>query len=452
MSDSEGMDSLTRTGWLFKVEDAATSHGSAPSWVYWELFDFHNVKMSALKSATTNIVLVVVIGVLNLPVYVPALGHTLRVPIDMDHEFLGQGAANILAGLAGTVPNILQLSYSLFFTRAGGGRFEAAIVTLLTFGFLFISSHVLPYVPTILASALVLFLGIELTLEAVWESAKTLVLVEWLVVMATLLACTFLGYAPGFGVGVAAAATAYLLWGVVDTRARVDKLDEEVGLMGHQSSPHMSGPKVQKSPPSVGINGLGSKSSFTVHEDRTIQEVDDDQIQATPRLSQESKVSDGVRIRVIKLSGYIFFATIPSLESTFKDIKQEGALPYDCIILDLTHVCRVETCVAEFLERLYREIAGTRILLLAGVVEKSAVFADLKRGGLESTFARDWHGDRITGSTLSNPLVFEDLAEATRWCHHYSKSERHPGMLNSDVTIAGEGKWTIRSGGRFTGF
>lgn len=75
----------------------------------------------------------------------------------------------------------------------------------------------IPYVPTVLASTLVLFLGIELTVEAVWESTKTHQSTEWLVIMATLVACTFLGYAIGFGVGVGAATLVYLFWGIRDT-------------------------------------------------------------------------------------------------------------------------------------------------------------------------------------------------------------------------------------------
>ena len=73
------------------------------------------------------------------------------------------------------------------------------------------------YVPTVLASTLVLFLGIELTLGAVWDSAETLQFTEWLVVMTTIIACTFLGYAIGFGVGFGAATVVYLFWGVRDT-------------------------------------------------------------------------------------------------------------------------------------------------------------------------------------------------------------------------------------------
>ncbi len=68
-----------------------------------------------------------------------------------------------------------------------------------------------------LASALVLFLGIELLLEAVWKSAKTLLWLEWSIVVGTLMACTFLGFAEGFGVGIGAAIVVYFVYGVVDS-------------------------------------------------------------------------------------------------------------------------------------------------------------------------------------------------------------------------------------------
>ena len=107
-TDKAGMEMLVRKGWLFGVDDSAKPQtGIGSAWVYWTLFDFSQVDLHALKNATTNVVLLVVIGVLNLPIYVPALGSSLGVTINMNHEFIGQGTANILAGLAGTVPNIL---------------------------------------------------------------------------------------------------------------------------------------------------------------------------------------------------------------------------------------------------------------------------------------------------------------------------------------------------------
>lgn len=63
--------------------------------------------------------------------------------------------------------------------------------------------------------------------EAIWESSKSLLWSEWSIVIGTLLACTFVGFAPGFGVGIAIAMVVYLGWGVVDcvssSRARDDE-------------------------------------------------------------------------------------------------------------------------------------------------------------------------------------------------------------------------------------
>lgn len=61
-----------------------------------------------MAGATQDIVLLVVIGVLNLPVYIPAMAISLDVPnYNMDHELFGHGIANLFAGAVGTVPNLV---------------------------------------------------------------------------------------------------------------------------------------------------------------------------------------------------------------------------------------------------------------------------------------------------------------------------------------------------------
>ena len=117
------------------------------------------------------------------------------------------------------------------------------MVTILTFVFFLVSSLVIPYVPTVLASTLVLFLGIELTYEAVWESAKTLQCTEWLVVMTTIIASTFLGFAIGFGVGIGAAIVCYVFWGFIDTvslsaELRCTFIHQDLLTQSVESAPH----------------------------------------------------------------------------------------------------------------------------------------------------------------------------------------------------------------------
>lgn len=62
-----------------------------------------------------------------------------------------------------------------------------------------------------------LFLGSELVIESLWESAKTLIWEEWAIVLSTLVACTFLGFAPGIGVGIALAILVYVMLAARDT-------------------------------------------------------------------------------------------------------------------------------------------------------------------------------------------------------------------------------------------
>ena len=80
-----GLHGLASRGWLFSSSESLGNGKMSlgESLNFWTLFDFSLVEMSALSNAVTNFVLLVVIGVLNLPVYVPALALSLDVPYSM---------------------------------------------------------------------------------------------------------------------------------------------------------------------------------------------------------------------------------------------------------------------------------------------------------------------------------------------------------------------------------
>ena len=75
----------------------------------------------------------------------------------------------------------------------------------------------LPYVPTVMASSIVLFFGIELLVGALYDSMKTLLWSEWLTVLGTVLACTCLGFAAGLAVGLAVTLFMLLVWTAIDS-------------------------------------------------------------------------------------------------------------------------------------------------------------------------------------------------------------------------------------------
>ncbi|KAJ7318677.1 sulfate transporter family-domain-containing protein [Mycena albidolilacea] len=397
---------LVATGWLFAVESASSSSSGMRLVEWW-----------SLKSASQNIILLVVIGVLNVPIYVPALAFTLDVSYNMNYELLGQGAANIFAGLVGTVPNMLQYSYSVYITRAKGGRFELSLVILLTSALFLCSGHILPYVPTILASAVVLFFGIELFLEAIWEASKTLAWMEYAVVMVTLAACTFLGFAEGFGGGIGAAAAVYFVYGVIDSPARVTRWNErnEIQQLCTEGEDHVAAPIEGRivsphthTPAWITLNTSQStllptsmaSADLMVHEDKAY-------------------LLQNLNARVVVLSGYIFFASIPSLERALL----EPPVPPLFFILDLTHAHRIETAVARVLLRCVRELGlKDNVLVVCGVREGGGLHADFIRAKVPLGFGFDT-------TTQSSPGIaaFKTRKACLVWCQR----EREKRLLTA---------------------
>jgi MFS superfamily sulfate permease-like transporter len=113
-ANASGINHLANQGWLFTVRTSTTYDTiNAQPWNYWTYFNFSMVRWSAMSNALQDIILLVVIGVLNLPIYIPAMALALDVPVyNMNHELLGHGISNILAGAVGTVPNLVVCFHS----------------------------------------------------------------------------------------------------------------------------------------------------------------------------------------------------------------------------------------------------------------------------------------------------------------------------------------------------
>ena len=115
LANPAGIEHLSKQGWLFTMQSSTGHHKSLVSaWNYWTYFDFSLVRWSAMKKASQDIVLLVVIGVLNLPIYIPAMALSLDIPVyNMNHELFGHGISNVLAGAIGTVPNLVVVPPNL---------------------------------------------------------------------------------------------------------------------------------------------------------------------------------------------------------------------------------------------------------------------------------------------------------------------------------------------------
>ncbi|KAI5291140.1 hypothetical protein KEM54_006171 [Ascosphaera aggregata] len=374
-ANQSGMASLASKGWLFTVTGPMTHEsGLGTAWNYFKLFDFSMVEWSAMKAGIGNIVLLVVIGVLNLPIYVPAMGLILKQPnISMNWELIGHGISNILSGCAGSLPNLIVLSNSRLFTFAGGGRFEGFATAFLSLVTFFCSGRLLPYVPTIVAAILVCFLGLDLMIESLWIPARELVWSEWLIALGTTMACTWIGFLQGFAIGFGAAVFQYCLWNFYDMRASRISIainsNDQASRPGKKLSMPVLSPKQNMRD--------GSPTS------------DGDEMSVTTLMSVIHTSTSSVEERhtstaeVVSVYGHVFFGIIPSLEQKIVVAFRSG--PTTQVIIDFSNAWRCETCIGQMIRQKldeYRSDLRPRPFIFTGIPADSVLALDLGRGGV----------------------------------------------------------------------
>ncbi|KAK2612805.1 hypothetical protein QQS21_001257 [Conoideocrella luteorostrata] len=372
-ANGPGMETLAATGWLFTVQASpGDSDGQSALWNYWKLFDLNLIEWGAMVAATQNILLLLIIGVLNLPIFIPAMGVMLNEPAyNMDWELVGHGLSNIFSGAVGSLPNLVVLANSRLFTFANGGRPEALVATGFTVVLFFYSTHLLTYVPTIVASTLVLFLGLDLLIEALWTSALELLWSEWTVVLGTVLACTVIGFLPGFLIGLGLAILQHLGWELYDSRAL------SVTIYQHAS---------RKNKSLFALVIAMAKENQVIHTDRDVN--------SPPRASGRKASSvtslslhdgcwaDSSPTDVISVSGNLFFATIPSLEHQLEVALKKAT---NQVVLDFSNAHRCETCVGQLIKRKVQQYSSEvrpQPLSFAGFQPDSGLVLDLSRGGI----------------------------------------------------------------------
>lgn len=304
-SSGKSMIELEDHHWVFThVPPDATVASRMKFYDFWFLFNFKIVRWDAIKSIMVEIIILVIIGAINLPIYYPTLRDQLPdAPrtATIKREFIGHGISNIVSGLCGSLPNLIVMSNTIFFSRAGGDRPEAICVLILTALFLVFSTLVLPYIPVLCAALMVFFIGIELMAEALvptWGSKSAL---EYLVIVGTMAACTGLGFAQGVGVGLAATLAALGFEHLADYEIRTCF---------------------------ISINELVKAQvlSQRVYDQLSVQSND------TP-----------LQIGVISLSGTAGYTTASKVKLAIHAVQKEGC---SAMVIDLTHAVRIDAAAA----------------------------------------------------------------------------------------------------------
>ncbi|TQV96848.1 sulfate transporter family protein [Cordyceps javanica] len=356
--DALETDDLRDRGWIFRGPPPGE-----PWWYFYTLYKFDLVRWDAIVQVIPAMLALTFFGILHVPINVPALAlNTGEDNADLDRELKLHGYSNLLSGCMGSIQNYLVYANTVFVIRSGGNRRLAGyMLAVLTFTVMLIGPSMMGYIPVMMVGTLIFDLGFELLLEAVWLPRKKLKLAEYLTVVVIVLVMGIYDFVVGIGVGIVLA-----FGSLVIQTSRVSAI----------------------------------RATF-----------DGDVVSSTVRRnpSQHHYLNRvGQQTYIIKLTGYLFFGTIVSVEEKIRGLLDDAAFerrPLKFLILDLWHVSDLDYSAGEAFNTITRLLDKRGVLLiLSGVDASSQLGRNLRAVGI--------------GSGKIEVIMLPDLNSALEFCEN----------------------------------
>ncbi|ODA81771.1 hypothetical protein RJ55_00275 [Drechmeria coniospora] len=385
--DALDADTLRSDGWIFEGPPP-----SEPWWYFYTLYQLQLVRWDAIVEVIPAMLALTFFGILHVPINVPALALNCGEDnADLDKELKLHGYSNFISGCFGSIQNYLVYANTVLFIRSGGDkRLAGYILAILTFGVMVVGPSIIGFIPVMMVGTLIFDLGFELLLEAVWLPRKKLKLAEYMTVIVIVLVMGVYDFVVGIGVGILLAFVSLII-----QTSRVSAIRGTYG---------------------------GDIVTSTVRRNPSQQHY----------LHQVRR-----QISIIKLTGYLFFGTIVSVEERIRAILDDGAFarkPIKFLILDLWHVTGLDYSAGEAFNTISRLLDSKDVLLvLSGVDAESQLGRSLRAVGL--------------GTDTIEVLMLPDLNSALESCENellktlYARQEemkatRKLGTANLDVPAA----------------
>ncbi|KAF5022936.1 hypothetical protein F66182_5002 [Fusarium sp. NRRL 66182] len=334
--DGLDIDRLRDHGWIFEGPPSGE-----PWWYFYTLYKFKLVRWDAVIECIPAMLALTFFGILHVPINVPALALNCGEDhADLDKELRLHGYSNFLSGCFGSIQNYLVYANTVFFMRSGGNsRLAGYMLAAATFGVMVIGPSLIGFIPVMMVGTLIYDLGFELLLEALWLPRKKLKLAEYLTVVVIVLVMGIHDFVVGIGVGILLAFVSLVL-----QTSRVS------AIRGNYSGDIVTS-TVRRNP----------------SQHRYLHEV-------------------GRQIYIVKLTGYLFFGTIVSVEEKIRGLLEDSAFtkqPIKFLILDMWNVTGLDYSAGEAFNTISRLLDNKDVVLvLSGVDSETQLGRNLRAVGL----------------------------------------------------------------------
>jgi SulP family sulfate permease len=346
-------DRLGAQGWLL---------GPFPSSGLWQ-FPLSAARLShadwlVLAGQSAAIVPILLVSMIALLLNASGLELVAKRDINLNHELMIAGAANLLGGLCGGMVGYHAISLStLNHTASGGKRLPGVLIAVGVGLTVWLGAAVFAYLPKFLLGGLLIFLGLALLIEWVYQAWFTFSKIEFVIILVILAVIAARGFLEGIGVGLVAAIGLFVI-----NYSRIDVVKHALSGASYQS-------RVTRS--------HAQQQVLAVHGDQIV---------------------------ILRLQGFIFFGTANRLFERLRErALQVDAVPMRFAVLDFAQVSGLDsTALLSFSKMVQLARAQRCVLVLTGL--SAAMRDQMARGGL-----------------VAEPGVIEicsDLDYGVEWCEN----------------------------------
>jgi len=280
---------------------------------WWPSLD---VPWQPLIAEWRNFLAMLVVVIVTILLNAAGLELATQREVDLDRELRANGLASLVSGLGGGMVGYLSVSRSLLNVHAGAVSRAAGVWTaIVCAGIALLFTRLLFYFPRPVLAGLLIFLGLALLREWVWDTFFRLPIREHALIVAILVLIAVEGIITGvaFGLLVASLFFAY-------SYSRANYVRHDLSVATHRSN-----------------------------RERTLE--------ATAILQEQGGIG-----RALCLQGYLFFALASSLVETCRDLIVRDGVRY--LLLDFRMVQGLDASAALGLSKLHQLCVRYRVTLI----------------------------------------------------------------------------------------
>ncbi|MES2949304.1 MAG: SulP family inorganic anion transporter [Pseudomonadota bacterium] len=251
-----------------------------------------------------SMLMVSFVGLLTILLSLASLELNYQKEFDLNRVLNTHAVSTAASALAGGFVGIISIGRTTLNQQTGGGALSGGIAAAICVAMLLGAANVITYVPKAALGGLVLYLGLGMLKQWLWQQRKPTSRDEFLQIVLIVVLVANYGYLVGFAAGVLIACSIFVL-------------------------------TYSKLPLTSVSTTLAVLASSVVRSDH-----------AMTLLGQQ-----GDRSIVYRLQGYVFFGSANKIDSLFQTLDIASL---DCVILDFTKVSGIDRAAVGVLQRILR--------------------------------------------------------------------------------------------------